>query len=145
MKFWGVDVKSREKGYFGIRKCSECGKLQDVDLLEVDGFKCYCFFPIKKLGTKRFLVCSKCGAALEISKDLWNYYEKYDFRFDKPTTDEIVAKLNNINLDLATNNIELNLKSPESQQSLNMIYDNLCKMYNNPENVEEIISVYFQQ
>lgn len=144
MKFFGTDVKTEEKGYFGIRRCTECNALRDVNLVEIYGTERMFFIPIKKLGLKRFLVCSSCNAALEINKDLWNYYKTYP-RFDKHTTDQIVQTLKQIDLDLADNNVDLKIGSKESVSSLDMIYKNLIRKFGNPNNLEELISVYFSK
>ena len=144
MKFFGTDVKTEEKGYFGIRRCTECNALRDVNLVDIHGTERMFFIPIKKLGLKRFLVCSTCNAALEINKDLWNYYKTYS-RFDKHTTDQIVQTLKQIDLDLADNNVDLKIGSKESVSSLDMIYKNLIRKFGNPNNLEELISVYFSK
>ena len=145
MKFWGIDIKQKNNGYFGVRRCTNCNQIRDVELMELQGKKCVCFFPVKDLGTKRFLICSHCTAALEINDDLWEYYSKYDYRFDKQTTDEIVDTLKNINNTLTSKEINLDFDSKDSQSALNLIYDKLCAKYNNPQNLEEIISVYFSK
>ena len=144
MKFLGTDIKTDEKGYFGVRRCTECNALKDVNLIEVHGIERVFFMPIKKLGLKRFLICSSCGAALEINNDLWNYYSTYS-RFDKPTTDQIVQTLKQIDLDLANQNLNLKTGTKESLSSLDMIYKNLIRKFGNPNNLEELISVYFSK
>lgn len=143
MKVFGVDVKQKNKGYFGIRKCEVCGGLRDVNLIEVSGCEKFLCVPIKKLGIRRFLMCTTCGACFEINEDLWNYYSQYKFRFDKATTDQVISALNSISEDLAKNDICLKFEDKASQHSINMIFNNLCKKFNNPENLSEIISVYF--
>ena len=143
MKLFGTDVKKIEKGYFGIRKCENCKALKDVDLVEMQGKERIFCVPIKNLGSRRFLVCKDCGAAFEITEDLWNYYQQYEYRFDKSTTDEVIRTLDEITKDLNSNNINLSFKDKSSEQSINLIYHNLCKKFNNPENISELISVYF--
>lgn len=145
MKFIGTDVKKNNKGYFGVRKCQNCNKLQDVNLIELQGRECFFFIPYKNLQVKRFLICNTCGAGFEIDDDLWHYYSSYDYRFDKTTTNEIVHTLTDIEKNLKANNVILNLEDGISEASINMIFDNLCEKYNNPKNVEELISVYFSK
>lgn len=144
MKFFGLDVKTNEKGYFGVRRCTECKALRDVNLVEINGVERVCFIPTKKLASKRFLICTTCGAALEINNDLWNYYKTYN-RFDKPTTDKVVQTLKQIDTDLTEQNLNLRCEDNLSQSSLNMIFNNLIKKFGNPNNLEELISVYFSK
>lgn len=144
MKFVGIEVKENDKGYFGIRRCELCKQLRDVKLIELYGQSYLFFIPIKKLNPKRFLVCEKCGACFEISEKLWNYYkEYYPRRFDKKTTDSVVAVLNQINSSLVENNVNIKITDPTCKNSLDMIYQNLCKTFGNQKNIEEIMSVYF--
>lgn len=144
MKFFGLNVKTEEKGYFGVRRCNNCKDIKDVKLMEVTGTENMFFIPIKKLGTKRFLICEKCGAALEINEDLWNFYKTYD-RFDKSTTDQVVQTLKQIDVNLNNSNVKLDCKDKFSENSINMIYDTLFKKFGNPNNLEELISVYFSK
>ena len=144
MKFFGLDVKTDEKGYFGIRRCTECKALRDVNLVEICGVERMFFVPVKKHACKRFLICTTCGAALEINNDLWNYYKTYD-RFDKSTTDKVVQTLQQIDSDLVDQNLNLKCEDKLSETSLNMIYEGLIKKYGNPNNLEELISVYFSK
>lgn len=143
MKIFGRDVTETKKGYFGVRRCTICKALRDVNLLELKGVERFLFLPVKRLGIQRYLICEKCGAGLQINDDLWNYYKTYEYRFTKETTDEIVKTLDKIAIDLKANHIELNYNDKSCENSLNMIYRNLCKQFSNPENVEELISVYF--
>lgn len=145
MKFFGVDTKEKDLGYFGIRKCDVCEDFRDVNLIEVTGIDRFFAIPIKKLGTRRFLTCTKCGACFEINEDLWNYYCEYEYRFDKQTTDQIFDTLKNIAHDLKEKNINLKFDDKASEHSINLIFNNLCKKFANPENVGEIMSVYFSQ
>lgn len=143
MKLFGRDVLKKDFGYFGIRRCDVCKTLRDVDLLEITGVERFLGIKTKNLGVRRFLVCSKCGASFEINADLWNYYSRYAYRFNKQTTDQVVAMLDGINGDLKQNNVILKLGDKTSLHSLNLIYHNLCKKFDNPDNIEEIMSVYF--
>jgi len=145
MKFFGIDVKENSKGYFGVRYCQNCKKLMDVNLVELQGKECFFFVPIKQTPVKRFLVCNSCGAAFELDEDLWHYYSSYSYRFDKSTTQEIVQTLQDIEKNLKENNVKLACEDKLSEASLNMIYKNLCEKYPNPQNVEELISVYFSK
>ena len=144
MKFFGLNIKTKEKGYFGVRRCTECNALRDVNLVEIYGTERMFFIPTKKLNVKRFLICTSCGAALEINNDLWNYYKTYN-RFDKPTTDKVVQTLKQIDVDLANKNVDLRCEDKTSQTSLNLIFNNLIKKFGNPNNLEELISVYFSR
>ena len=144
MKFFGLDVKTSEKGYFGVRRCSECKSLRDVNLIEINGVERFFFMPRKTHPTKHFLICATCGAALEINKDLWHYYQTYD-RFDKQTTDQVVNTLQQIDSDLNSQNLNLKCEDKSSQTSLNLIFNNLTKKFGNPNNLEELISVYFSR
>lgn len=144
MKFFGLDIKTNEKGYFGVRRCTGCKTLRDVNLVEIYGVERVCFIPVKKLSSKRFLICTTCGAALEINNDLWNYYKTYN-RFDKTTTDRVVQTLEQIDNDLSKQNLDLRCEDKFSEPSLNMIYDGLIKKFGNPNNLEELISVYFSK
>lgn len=143
MRFFGVDTSKKDNGYFGIRKCEVCGDLRDVNLIELTGTERFFGIPIKKLGIRRFLMCTSCGACFEINEDLWNYYCQYEYRFDKSTTDEVIHTLKEINEDLKKNNIILKFEDKSSEHSINMIFHNLCRKFNNPENISEIMSVYF--
>ena len=144
MKFIGTDVVTYEKGYFGVRRCGNCKDVRDVKLIEMCGKERLLFIPIKNIGKKRFLICEKCGAALEINDDLWNFYKSYP-RFDKDTTDEVLTTLKQIENNLNVSNVKLSCTDKLSENSLNMIYDSLNKRFNNPGNVEELISVYFSK
>lgn len=143
MKLFGVDTKEKNLGYFGIRKCDVCGDFRDVNLLEVKGTDRFFAIPVKSLGVRRFLTCTKCGACFEISEDLWNYYCEYEYRFDKQTTDKIFDTLKDISKHLKEKNINLKFDDKSSEHSINLIFNNLCKKFSNPENVGEIMSVYF--
>jgi len=145
MKFFGLDTKQIKKGYFGVRRCTNCNSLNDVNLVELNTTQCVCFFSIKKYPTRHFLVCSNCGAVLELNQDLWNYYNSYPYRFDKKTTDEIVSTLNNIDRDLQQQGVDIKCGEEKNLNSLNMIFDGLCKKFDNPKNVEELVAVYFSK
>lgn len=145
MKAFGFDVKTQNFGYFGVRRCGVCNSLQDVDLLKFKGIIRFLFLPIKTVKEKRFLACQKCGACFEINDDLWNYYKTYKERYSKRTTDEILKYIIAIDKDLQQNQINLMLDSEESKKSISMIFNELLQKYNNPNNLEELISVYFSK
>lgn len=143
MKLFGIDAKEKDHGYFGVRKCEVCGDFRDVNLIEVVGTERFFAIPLKKLGTRRFLACARCGACFEVNKDLWNYYCGYKYRFNKETTDQVLSTLKQIDDDLKSNNVSLKFDDKIYEHSINLMFKNLCKKFNNPENVEEIMSVYF--
>ena len=147
MKFLGKDYIEVDKGYFGVRRCTICNdNIRDVNLVEVYTANYFCFFPIRKTLFKRILVCQHCKAFMEIDNQLWGYYSTYyNNRFDKTTTDSIIGSLSKISNDIEKNGIKLKIDDESSQQSLDFIYSNLCKKYNTPQNVEEIVSVFYKK
>lgn len=143
MKLFGVDTKTQDKGYFGVRRCDVCGDFRDVNLVEITGTERFFGIPVKNLGKRRFMMCTTCGACFEINEDLWNYYCQYEYRFDKTTTDNVIATLKVIADDLKKSNIQLKFDDKACEHSINLIYHNLCRKFHNPENISEIMSVYF--
>ena len=53
--------------------------------------------------------------------------------------------LKQIDTDLLEQNLNLKCEDKLSQSSLNMIFNNLIKKFGNPNNLEELISVYFSK
>ena len=60
MKFFGLDITQKNYGYFGVRRCSECGGLKDVEYVKLKAVFRFFFIPIPLKTLKRFLVCDKC-------------------------------------------------------------------------------------
>lgn len=146
MKILGKELKEVDKGYFGIRRCTICNnKLRDVNLIEIHATNYFCFIPVKDTIVKRILLCSHCKAYMEINDKLWNYYSSYyNDRLDKTTTDNIVNVLDEVSADISHNGVALSIEDDTSQQSLDLIYKGLCQKYGCPENIEEIVSVYYK-
>lgn len=144
MKIFGADVVKKEKGFFGVRKCSNCNELVDVNYLELQGIERFLFIPVKKYITKRYLHCSKCQALYEITDEQWNHYSSYlHNRVDKNTTGEIIKTLEKINSSLLDNGTVIDVEDKLYHETLDLICDNLIKKYGHKENIEEIMSVYF--
>ena len=146
MKFVGKELKDINKGYFGVRRCTICNEeLRDVNLVEIHSTNYVCFVPVKSSIVKRILVCNHCKAYMEIDDKLWQYYASYyNKRFDKSTTDNIIATLKSISNEMAQNGIRLKADDEASQKSLDLIFNKLCDKYNSVENVEEIVSVFYK-
>lgn len=146
MKFFGEDIKQVDKGYFGVRRCTICNdELQDVNLVELNSSFNIFFIPVKKLASKHILVCQNCGVFMEINEELWKYYLSYlNKRFNKSTTDEIIQMLTDINEQLITNGVKLELDNKDAQQSIDLIYRSMVEKYKVCENVEELISVFYK-
>ena len=146
MKFLGKELNESNKGYFGVRRCTICNsELRDVNLVEIYATNYVCFIPVRKTLIKRILVCQHCKAYMDIDTKLWEYYlSYYHTRFNKTKTDEIINTLKTISNSMSEKEIKLNIDDGASQQSLDFIYDALCKKYNSPENIEEIVSVFFK-
>lgn len=146
MKLLGYDIKEENKGYFGVRRCTECGNnLRDVDLTVLS--KCFYILgiPIKTVEQKHFLVCKNCKASLHLNTKMWKYYATYlNERFSKRTTDEILNTLSTMNKDLVKNGINLNSEDEAFLPSLDLIYKKMVEKYGTWQNVEEIISVFYQ-
>ena len=145
MKFFGKEIKEFNKGYFGIRRCTVCGnQLRDVGLSEVYERFNICFLPIYKRSIAHILVCKTCNAYMEIEDKLWKYYSKYlSSRFDKSTTDEIMSIVKKVDNELQNNGVKLNIQDGSADKSLDLIYNSLVEKYGCAENVEEIISVFY--
>ncbi len=146
MKFFGEDIKQVDKGYFGVRRCTICNdELQDVNLVELNSNFNIFFIPVRKLASKHILVCQNCGAFMEINEELWKYYLSYlNKRFNKSTTDEIIQMLTDMNEQLITNGVKLELDNKYAQQSIDLIYRSMVEKYKVCENVEELISVFYK-
>lgn len=146
MKFFGKDIKEINKGYFGVRRCTICNEeLRDVNLVELHTTTNICFVPVGSSVAKRLLVCQKCGSYMELSDDLWQYYQGYyNRRFNKVTTDNIISTLSKMNKQLENNGVKLNLEDKTSGQSFDLIYKSLVEKYKVWENIEEIISVFYK-
>lgn len=146
MKFFGKELSDNNKGYFGVRRCTICNEeIRDVNLVEIKSTNYFCFIPIRTSIVKRILVCQHCKAYMEIDDKLWEYYSSYyNQRFNKNTTDKIINTLSTLTKDMAQNGIILNLDDDTAQQSLDLIFKGLCDKYGTPENVEEIVSIYYK-
>jgi hypothetical protein len=144
MKAFGLDVVKKDKGYFGVRQCSQCGGLVDVHLLELTGVDRFCFLPVKIHITKRYLHCSKCDALFTLSDEQWAHYKSYlHHRLSKKTTEEILTTLNNINKVYEEQGVRIDIDDKTYHPALDDICDNLIKKYGHKENMEELISVFF--
>ena len=142
MKLFGLDIVQQNLGYFGVRRCSECGGLKDVDYVKIRAVFRLFGIPIPLQTLKRFLVCSKCGAAFDISDELWEYYKSYyNKRFSKSKTDELISILIKVDANIADNSVDYSARGYNS--ILDMIYESLIKKFPNSKNLEEVISVYF--
>lgn len=146
MKFLGKDIKEVNKGYFGVRRCTICNnKLRDVNLVEIVATNYICYIPTKSNVIKRILVCQHCNSFMEIDNKLWGYYNTYySQRFNKTTTDTIINTLKDISRDMEEKGINLTIDDESSQQSLDLIFKSLSNKYGTPENVEELVSVFYK-
>lgn len=144
MKFFGPDVVKKDKGYFGIRRCSSCGELKSVNLMTLKGVVRFFYIPIKTYITKRYLVCEKCQSVYEVTEDQWKYYSTYlHNRLDKQTTNKVIETLDNINQHFLDNGTIIDIRKEIYHQSIDSIYEQLIKKYGHKETLEEVISVYF--
>ena len=144
MKFIGDSVETTNLGYFGIRRCENCGGFKDVDLVEIKKVFRFCFLNLKTYAVKRFLVCHTCSACFEVSPELWEFYKTYNSkRMGKQLTDEVVSTLTQINNDLVKSGTIINLDDNTCHVSLDIIHSTLSKKYGHPEYLEELISVFF--
>jgi hypothetical protein len=144
MKIFGADIVKKEKGFFGVRKCSNCNELREVTYLELQGVERFFFIPVKKYITKRYLYCTKCKALYEITDEQWTHYLSYlDDRVDKNTTSMIIKDLEKINSTLLNKGTIIDVEDKIYHESLDTICDNLIKKYGHKETIEEIMSVYF--
>ena len=144
MKFFGPDVVKKNKGYFGVRKCSKCNTLMEVNLLELRGVVRLFFIPIKTYITKRFLVCNKCESVYEITNEQWNHYLTYIHnRLDKKTTNIVIDTLTKINDSFIDNGTYIDITKEIYHPSIDSIYEGLIKKYGHKETLEELISVFF--
>ncbi len=145
MKFFGKEIKEYNRGYFGIRRCTVCNnQLRDVDLADVYERFNVCFLPLYKRTFAHILVCKTCNAYMEIDNKLWTYYAKYlPSRFNKNTTDEIMSTIKKVDNELQNNGVKLNIDDTSSDKSLDLIYKILVEKYGCAENIEEIISVFY--
>ena len=146
MKFFGKELKQVNKGYFGVRRCTICNEeLRDVNLVEIYAVNHICFVPVSSTLVKRILVCQHCNSYMEISNSLWEYYSTYyNKRFNKPTTDNIIKTLINMNKQLEEKGVKLGIDDKTAEQSLDLIYKSLSQKYKVWENVEEIISIFYK-
>lgn len=144
MKFIGPDIHKVNKGYFGIRRCSTCNELKEVNLLEIKGVVRLFFIPVKTFITKRFLVCEKCQSVYEITDDQWKYYSTYlHKRFDKKTSKQVIETLDNINQTFVNKGTIIDITKEIYHPSIDSIYEQLIKKFGHKETLEELISVYF--
>lgn len=144
MVFLGESIETKNKGYFGIRYCDECGEFQDVELIEVKKVFRFFFFRVKTYAEKRFLCCKKCGASFEISPKLWGFYQTYiTKRMNKKSTDEVLETLRKINDEYRNHNIFIDMSDSIYYGSLDTICDSLEKKYGNVEYLEEVMNVFF--
>lgn len=146
MKFFGKDVIQKDKGFFGVRRCTICDDvLRDVNLVELWVTTNVFFIPIKSWCEKRLLVCQKCGACMEINDELWKYYKTYlHKRFDKSVTHEIIGTLTNLENQMKNTGVNLSINSKTDEASINLIYNSLVEKYKTWQNVEEIVSVFYK-
>ena len=144
MKIFGADIIKKEKGFFGVRKCSNCNELREVTYLELQGVERFFFIPVKKYITKRYLHCSKCESLYEITDEQWTHYSSYlHNRVDKDTTSKIIKDLESINTVLKDKGTIIDVEDKIYHESLDSICDTLIKKYGHKEAIEEIMSVYF--
>ena len=142
MRLFGLDIMQKNMGYFGVRRCTECGGLKDVEYVKLKAVFRVFGLPIPLKTLKRFLVCDKCGAAFEVSDELWDYYKTYyNKRFSKAKTDELLGILIKIDATVADNSVDYKEKCYTTV--LDMIYNSLIKKFPNGKNLEEVLSVYF--
>jgi len=144
MKFIGPDVVKNNKGYFGVRRCSKCNELKEVNLLELKGVVRFFFLPVKTYITKRYLVCNTCQSVYEITNEQWNYYSTYlHNRLDKKTTNNVLDTLTKINNTFVDNGTFIDITKEIYHPSIDSIYEELIKKYGHKETLEELISVFF--
>ena len=145
MKFLGKEIKEYNKGYFGVRRCTVCdNQLRDVDWAEICERTNICFVPVYKRTISHILICKTCNAYMTINDKLWKYYSKYlGERFSKGTTDEIVTTIKKVDKELQNNGVKLSVEDSSADKSLDLIYNILVEKYGCAENVEEIISVFY--
>lgn len=145
-KFIGKDVISVNKGYFGVRYCEECKKLQACDLVDLKAVYNFAFVPIKTYAVKRVLQCPTCKACFFISDDQWEHYLPYlHKRLNEKTTWEVFDKLDIINNSLLKQGVTIDIKNEKCFHSLDQIVDGLAKKYGHPETLSEIVSVYYSK
>ena len=146
MKFFGKSIKQIDKGYFGIRRCGICNnQLRDVNLVELQATNNVFFVPISSGKPKYLLVCQHCGAFMEINDELWKYYQTYyPMRFSKKITDDIVCTLSNLNKELENGGVKLDINDVSTQRAIDLIYKGLTEKYKVWQNIEEIVSVFYQ-
>lgn len=144
MKCFGLDIIKNDKGFFGVRQCTNCSKLVDVNLIELTGVDRFLFMPVKKYITKRYLCCEKCQSLFTLTDEQWAHYKTYlNHRLNKKTTDEILSTLKNINKTYLENGVVVDIDNKVYHPALDEICDNLTKKYGHTKNLEEIISVFF--
>ena len=144
MKLFGLDVVKKNRGYFGVRQCTQCGKLVDVNLLELTGIDRFLFIPVKKYITKRYLHCSKCESLYILTDEQWNHYSSYlNHRLSKKSTEEILKTLDDINKVYKEKGVIVDIDDKTYHPALDEICETLIKKYGHKENMEELISVYF--
>ena len=144
MKAFGMDIIKKDSGYFGVRECSNCGKLVDVNLLELTGVERFLFLPVKTYVTKRYLKCIHCESLFTLSDEQWAHYKSYlNHRLSKKTTEEILDTLKQINSSYQEKGIFVDIDDTTYHPALDDICDILIKKYGHKENMEELISVYF--
>ncbi len=144
MKAFGVDVVKKDRGFFGVRKCSQCGCLVDVNLVDLVGVERFLFIPVSKYMTKHYLHCSKCECLFSLTDEQWAHYQTYlHERLPKSTTDEIIKVLDNINKTYIENGVVIDIDNSIYHPALDDICDTLIKKYGHKESMEEIMSVYF--
>ena len=143
MKVFDIKLKERNKGYLGIRRCTVCRDLIDVDLILVKRKFYFLGIPLYTIGTNRCLKCKKCRAILCID-NLWNHYKTYlKTRFNKQMTDDVINSLKEIDEGLKGQGISLNLRDEKDKKTIQYVYESLYKKYGNQKNIEEIVSIYF--
>ena len=142
MKLFGLDVREQNYGYFGVRKCCNCDAIRDVTYIKLAPVLRLLGLPISLGKARRFLVCTKCGAAFDVPEELWEHYKTYyNQRYSKSKTDELLSILIKIDANIADNTVDYRNKGYDSV--LEMIYNSLIGKFGNGKNLEEVISVYF--
>lgn len=144
MKPFGLDIVKKDKGYFGVRQCTQCGGLKDVNLIELTGVDRFLFIPVKKHITKRYLYCSGCDGLFTLSDEQWNHYKSYlHHRLSKKDTEEVISTLSNINNIYKEQGVNIDIDDKVYHPALDDICESLIKKYGHKENMEELISVFF--
>lgn len=145
MKFFGKDINEANKGYFGVRRCTVCdNNLRDVNLANINQTFNLFFLPVYKKTIGHILVCRTCNAYMNLDNKLWSYYSKYlSSRFNKTQTDEIVSTIKQVDNELKNNGVKLSVDDASCDKSLDLIYNILVEKYGSAQNVEEIISVFY--